>query len=176
MKTLIIITHPDLSTSRTNKRWIEELQKHPDKYRLHDLYQQYPDEKIDVPKEQQLVEAHDKIIFQFPFYWFNCPPLLKKWLDEVMTYGWAYGSTSGYKMQNKKIALAMTVGIEEKDYREEGRYKYTLAQLTTPFEITFAYVKANYRPFFAYYGLEFRATDERIEESTHQYLAYIDTL
>ena len=176
MKTLIVVTHPDLTNSRANKRWIAELQKHPGKYTVHNLHQQYPDEKIDVQKEQQLVEAHDKIIFQFPFYWFNCPPLLKKWLDEVLIYGWAYGSTSGYKMQGKKVALAMSAGIEEQDYREGGRYKYTLTQLTTPFEITFAYVKADYRPFFAYYGLEFRATDERIEESVHKYLTFIDNL
>lgn len=176
MKTLIIISHPNLASSRANKRWIEALQKHPEQYTLHDLYEQYPDERIDVLKEQQLVEAYDKIVFQFPFYWFNCPPLLKKWLDEVLTYGWAYGSSSGYKMQGKKVALAISAGIEAMDYQANGRYKYTLAQLTAPFEITFAYVKADYRPPFAYYGLEFRATDERIEASTHQYLAYIDAL
>jgi putative NADPH-quinone reductase len=44
------------------------------------LYKVYPDGNIDVEKEQKLIESH------------NCPPLLKKWLDDVLTYTWAYGS------------------------------------------------------------------------------------
>ncbi|MDF7639407.1 NAD(P)H-dependent oxidoreductase [Lactobacillus sp. ESL0791] len=26
---------------------------------------------------------------QFPFYWYSCPPLLKKWEDDVLEHGWA---------------------------------------------------------------------------------------
>lgn len=94
MKTLIVVTHPNIETSVVNKRWIEELRKYPDKYTVHELYKAYHDDKINVEKEQQLIEAHDKLILQFPVYWFSSPTLLKKWLDEVFTYGWAYGSKS----------------------------------------------------------------------------------
>src|SRR5690606_42158916 len=86
MRTLIIVIHPDMDNSVINKRWVAELNKHPDKYHVHLLHQVYPDEKIDVEAEQKLIEQYDKIVFQFPFYWFNCPPLFKKWLDEVLTY------------------------------------------------------------------------------------------
>jgi putative NADPH-quinone reductase len=61
---------------------------------------------------------------------------IHQWLDEVLTHGWAYGRSSGYKLAGKKIALAITAGIDKEDYRTEGRYKYTLEQLTAPFEIT----------------------------------------
>lgn len=176
MKTLIIIIHPDLKNSLINKRWIEELQKFPGKYLIHDLHSLYPDEKIDIEKEQRLIEAHDQIIFQFPFYWFNCPPLFKKWLDEVLTHGWAYGSNSNYHLQRKKIALGITAGIDEIDYRDTGRYKYTLQQLTSPFEITFQYVKADYRHFFAFYGSEHHATEERIAENAKEYISFIEGL
>lgn len=50
MKTLIIITHPNLGDSVINKRWAEELSKHPEKYQIHDLYKAYPEEKIDIEK------------------------------------------------------------------------------------------------------------------------------
>lgn len=173
MKTLVIIIHSDLENSAVNKRWIEELKKYPDKYVIHDLHSLYPDEKIDVEREQRLVESHDKIIFQFPFYWFNCPPFFKKWLDEVLIHGWAYGSKSGYKLTSKKIALGITAGINEEDYHASGRYKYTLEQLTAPFELTFDYVKANYKSFFAFYGAEHNATAERIEKSTQDYVSFI---
>src|SRR6186713_265106 len=101
-RTLVIIIHPNLAESKVNRRWMEELGKYNDKYLIHDLYKTYPDGIINVQHEQQLIEAHNNIIFQFPFYWFNCPPLFKTWLDDVLTHGWAYGSKSGYKMQGKK--------------------------------------------------------------------------
>lgn len=175
-KTLVIITHPDLENSLINKRWIEELQKYPDQYTLHELHGLYPDENIDIEKEQQLVEAHDNIIFQFPFYWFNCPPLLKKWLDKVLLYGWAYGSTSGYKLGGKKIALGITAGIDEADYTASGRYKYTLEQLMAPFEVTFNYVKADYKSFFAFYGSEQDTDPERIAQNAKEYVSFIEAL
>lgn len=176
MKTLVVVIHPDLKNSVINKRWIEELKKYPGKYAVHELHSLYPDERIDVGAEQRLLEMYEKIIFQFPFYWFNCPPLFKKWLDEVLSHGWAYGKGSGYKLTGKKIALAIAAGINEEDYNVSGRYKYTLKQLTAPFEITFDYVKAHYKPLFAFYGAEHNATAGRIEKSAGDYVAFIDEL
>ncbi|MEH6307068.1 NAD(P)H-dependent oxidoreductase [Olivibacter sp. CPCC 100613] len=176
MKALIIVIHSDLKKSVINKRWLEELEKYPDKYTVHDLHDMYPDEKLDIAREQQLVEAHDKIIFQFPFYWFNCPPFFKKWLDEVLTYGWAYGKNSGYKLQGKKMALGITAGIDKEDYHPSKKYKYTLEQLVAPFQLTFEYIKADYHSFFAFYGAEHRAHSERVEQSASDYIAFIDAL
>ena len=159
MKTLILVVHPHLNESLINKRWVEELQKHPDKYEVHQLYEVYPDGKIDVAAEQQLMERYERIVFQYPLYWFNCPPLFKTWLDEVLTYGWAYGSQSGYKMGGKKIALAITAGIDE---------------LTRPFELTFEYVKADYRRPFVFYGIELNSSEEWIEQSVPRYMKFLD--
>ena len=176
MKTLVIIIHPDLENSVINKRWIEELNKYPEKYTIHNLHDLYPDEKIDVQQEQQLIETHDKIIFQFPFYWFNCPPFFKKWLDDVLIHGWAYGVDSPYKLTGKKIALGITVGINEEDYREAGKYKYTLKQLTAPFEITFNYVRADYKSLFAFYGAEHAPLTEMTDKSALNYISFIESL
>ncbi|WP_028295632.1 NAD(P)H-dependent oxidoreductase [Olivibacter sitiensis] len=176
MKALIVIIHPNIKRSLINHRWNEELSKYPDKYDVRQLYEVYPDEKIDVSAEQQLIEQYDKIVFQFPFYWFNCPPLFKKWLDEVLTYGWAYGGKSGYKLSGKKIALAISVGIDENEYNAMAKYKYTLAELTRPFELTFEYVRADYRSFFAYYGVELNSKKEWIERSVPRYMGFLENL
>lgn len=175
MKTLIIVAHPNIDQSVFNRGWLEELKKSPDKYTVHELYKVYPDGNIDVAQEQQLIEAHDQLILQFPFYWFNCPPILKKWLDDVFTYGWAYGS-DGDKLKNRKVGLALSVGIEEQDYSEEGRYHYTLEQLLAPFETTFRYCGADYRSFFALYGTEKESAANELEASTQRYLQFIDHL
>ena len=88
-KSLVILAHSNLNNSRVNKRWKEELEKYEDKILIHDLYKEYPDWNINVSKEQMLLESHENIIIQFPFYWYSSPPLLKKWIDEVFTYNWA---------------------------------------------------------------------------------------
>ena len=174
MKTLILVVHPNLNESLINKRWVEELQKHPDKYEVHRLYEAYPDGKIDVAAEQQLMERYERIVFQYPLYWFNCPPLFKTWLDEVLTYGWAYGSQSGYKMDGKKVALAITAGIDEHEYAASGKYRYKVEELTRPFELTFEYVKADYRPPFVFYGIELNSSEEWIEQSVPRYMKFLD--
>lgn len=174
MKTLIMITHPNISESMMNKRWMEELLKFPDKYTVHQLHDAYPDEKIDVQAEQRLIEQYDRIIFQFPYYWFNVPSLLKKWLDEVMTHGWAYGSKSGYRMKGKKIALAISLGVEEGELSKGGKYKYPLNELTRPFELSFEYVKADYQAPFAFYGMEFLSAEGHIELGVKSYMKFLE--
>lgn len=176
MKTLVIVVHPQIEKSIINKRWIDELNKYPEKYTVHELYKAYPDEKINILKEQELIESYDKIVFQFPFYWFSSPPLLKKWFDEVVLYGWAYGSKSGYKVGGKTISLAITAGIDEEGYSASGKYKYTMKELTTPFELTFDYIKADYKEPFVFYGIEQDSSEETIERSVPLYLEFIDGL
>ncbi|MBW8682867.1 NAD(P)H-dependent oxidoreductase [Chitinophaga rhizophila] len=172
-RVLVMVIHPDLAQSKINKRWVEELSKDEQLFHVHDLYKAYPDGKIDVAREQALIEAYDHIIFQFPFYWFNCPPLFKTWLDDVLIHGWAFGSKSGYKLEGKKIALAVSAGIDEEEYQPGAKYKYTLEQLTAPFQLSFEYVKADYQPMFAFFGAEYHSTTPRIEESATAYINYI---
>ena len=100
--------------------------------------------------------------------------MFKTWLDEVLTYGWAYGSQSGYKMGGKKIALAITAGIDEHEYAASGKYRYTVEELTRPFELTFEYVKADYRPPFVFYGIELNSSEEWIEQSVPRYMKFLD--
>ena len=176
MKTLIIVSHPNIENSTINKRFVEEAKKYPEKYTVHELNTIYPDGKIDVEHEQKLVETHGNIVLQFPFFWFNCPPMIKKWLDEVLTHGWAYGSHGGDKFVNRKVALAVSTGIKKEDYSEQGRYHYTLEQLLTPFETTFRYTGADYRPFFAFYGAEYQPSEELITKGTQDYLKFLNEL
>jgi len=176
MKTLVIAIHPNINESVINKRWIEELKKYPDRFLVHQLHQEYPDDEIDVQAEQRLVEQFDKIVFQFPYYWFNCPHLLKKWLDQVLTHGWAYGSKSAYKMQGKKIALAISLGVEQDELSQSGIYKYPLDELTRPFELSFEYVKADYRQPFAFYGMEYNVSEAHIEQGAELYMKFLASM
>ncbi|WP_312692583.1 NAD(P)H-dependent oxidoreductase [Caproiciproducens sp.] len=175
MKTFIIVTHPHPESSVVNKRWVEELKKHPEHYAVHELHTVYPDGNIDVKEEQKLVESHGNLILQFPVIWSNCPYLLKKWLDVVLIHGWAYGLDGGGKLAGRKVALAVTAVIKE-ECSEKELNLYNLEKLLTPFEMTFRYMDADYRPFFAIYGAESDLSAEIIEQSAGCYIEFLDRL
>ena len=179
MKTLVLVFHPSIATSVANRRWLQEVAQHPQRYTIHDVYQAYPDGHIDVAREQALVEAHGDVVLQFPVYWFNCPPLLKQWLDEVLVHGWAYG-VGGNAFRGRKVALAVTAGIREQDFRPEGKWRITLAQLLAPFDATLAYIGAEQRQLFAFYGAEDGPAEhgyaERLARSAQDYVRFLSAL
>lgn len=171
MKKLIIVSHPNIANSVINKRWVKEFEKHPDHFTIHNIYAEYSDGKIDIEKEQKLIEAHDTLILQYPLYWFNCPPFLKQWLDDVFTYGWAYGS-KGNSLKSKKIALAISAGIDEKDFQVDGEWKVTIEQLILPFKTTALYTKSDFRGHFVLYDSHNAPNSDALEKSAQDYIKF----
>ncbi|HLT88101.1 MAG TPA: hypothetical protein VKZ57_10940 [Sphingobacterium sp.] len=55
MKTLIIVIHPDMDSSVIHKRWVEELNKYPDRYDIHQLFM-YFQELIKAIYEMQILK------------------------------------------------------------------------------------------------------------------------
>jgi len=111
---LLILAHPYYTQSIANKAIVEELVKTYPDLEVRDIFQLYPDYKIDVSAEQEALLRHDTIILQYPMFWFNMPAILKLWFDEVFTYQFAYGS-QGDKLKDKKVIISMTVGQKEAD-------------------------------------------------------------
>lgn len=172
MKTLVILAHPSIADSRVNKRWKQELAQHPDEIAIHELYKEYPDWNIDIEREQKLLEAHNHIILQFPLYWYSYPPLLKKWLDDVFTHGWAYGS-KGNKLKGKKLGIAMSIGDKKENYLPTGSVSFTVEEVITPFKASAVHVGAIALPYFAVFGSSFQASDKEINQSAKDYIDYI---
>lgn len=127
-KTLVISGHPKLDeTSVANRVIIERLKKLPD-CEIRDLKKLYPDFKIDVKAEQQALIEADTVVLQFPFYWYSVPGIMKEWLDEVFSYGFAYGST-GDKLRGKRLIISTTIGGSGKSYTHEGHNGYEVEEL-----------------------------------------------
>jgi putative NADPH-quinone reductase len=169
LKTLVLVFHPNLSESRLNRRWADEMEKQAG-VKVHRVYEAYPTEEIDVAAEQKLMEQHDRIILQFPFYWYSSPSLLKKWEDTVLTYGWAFGST-GNKLHGKEFLLAVSVGASEDSYTPDGAFGYTLTELLRPFQATSNMIGTKYLVPFTISGV-MQLSDEQIEQATKDYLSY----
>ena len=167
MKILVIVAHPNIEKSRVNKRWVEELKKYPE-ITVHELYKEYPNEKIDVEREQALLLEHDRIVLQFPFYWYSSPSLLKKWQDEVLTYGWAYGS-KGDKLHGKELMLAISTGGPAAAYRAGGYNQFSMSELTKPFQATSNLIGTRFLPSFVLHGIGY-LSDEDIAKSAREYV------
>ncbi|WP_435643516.1 NAD(P)H-dependent oxidoreductase [Streptomyces sp. H49] len=103
--------------------------------RVHDLYRAHPDGVIDVPAEQRLLTAHRRIVLQFPFYWYSVPPLLKRWLDDVLEHGFAYGS-EGTALRGRTLQVVTTTGGPASSYGPDGYNRFTIRELLRPLEAT----------------------------------------
>ncbi len=79
-------------------------------------------------------------------------------------------------MSGKRIGLAVSAGIKQRDYDPSGRYQYTITELTSPLDATIRYIDAlPLEPFF-FYGAEHHPDDEEIKASALAYVEYIKSL
>ena len=151
MKILHLVFHPDLTSSRVNRIWRKQIEASGKVALSRDLYAEYPDFQIDIEREQELLLKHDRIVLQFPFYWYSVTPLLKKWLDDVLTYGFAFGST-GDKLHGKDLQVITSVGGQPKCYSGFRIYA-TIHELLRPFELTANLCGMNYQiPVWMYHA------------------------
>ncbi|WDE02718.1 NAD(P)H-dependent oxidoreductase [Thalassomonas actiniarum] len=81
------------------------------------------------------MQSADIIVLQFPLYWYSTPALLKKWLDDVFSYGFAYGA-DGDKLKNKNLILSFTTGGPEQSYDTLGYNHFPIFELIKPLKQT----------------------------------------
>lgn len=172
-RVLVLFAHPALRKSRCNRRLLAAARSVPG-VTVRDLYEEYSDFMIDVPKEQELLRAHDVIVFQHPFYWYSCPSLLKEWMDLVLEYGFAYGE-SGQALQGKILVSAITTGGAAESYRSDGLNVYTIGQMLVPFERTAGLCGMRWLPPFLVQGT-FTLPSERLDGHARDYAALLGDL
>ena len=154
MSTLVLVARPDMHESRGNAAMAAAAAA-VDGVTVHDLYATYPAGRLDVAAEQQLAEAHDRIVFQFPLHWYSTPPILKAWQDEVLEFGWAYdplgAEGTGKALKGKTLGCAVTTGAPESEYREGGANGHRVADFLLPVRGTATFLEMAWRePFVVY--------------------------
>lgn len=166
MAKLVIVTHPNLETSTVNKTWVKELSTHPNDFTIHKLYDAYPNLDFDIEKEQDLFTKYEEIIFQFPMHWYSTPFALKKYIDEVFTYGWAFGP-EGDKLKGKKIGFAVSTGGPQESY-ESG---LTVSSLLNDFQLSFQYCGCEISQLHLFYGAMFEPSKASLLENAQKYVS-----
>ena len=131
---LILFCHPALESSQANRRLVAAARE-VEGVTVHDLYEEYPDFQIDIEREKALVEAHGRIVWQHPLYWYSTPALMKEWFDVVLEYGWAYGK-GGDALHGKRVKSVITTGGGREAYCAAGHNRYPISDLLRPLEQT----------------------------------------
>jgi glutathione-regulated potassium-efflux system ancillary protein KefF len=140
----LIAAHPHWRESHVNRRLLQVAQT-VGHVEVNDLYSSYADYVIDVEAEQERLSRADLLVLMHPIQWYSMPPLQKLWLDEVLTYGWAYG-TGRYALQGKDFWLVATTGGPESSYHPGGYNRYFFDAFLPPYEQTAALCGMRFLP------------------------------
>lgn len=157
MRVLANVFHSQFDQSRVTKRWAESLAQAGIETRFHS------GEESDIAAEQAACERADRLLFVHPMHWYSGPWPLKRWIDEVLTYGWAYGEES--RIAGKEWIHAVSVGAGIEEYGPEGSRLYTVGEFMRPFERTAGFCSATYREPFLFYGSGYLG-DDALEKAT----------
>lgn len=169
MKTRIFLFHPHMDESRVNKTLAKEAKEAG--FEVWNMYDVYPDFKIDVKKERQILENTDRIVFQFPIYWYSSPALVKQYEDEVFTGdSWAYAG--GKALLDHELLLAVSPGADEAAYQRQGRVHYTMPELLRPYQATSVLIKTKFlTPFISYNASNI--SDAELGKRAKEYVEYL---
>jgi len=133
---VILVAHPQQEHSSVNRALMQAVRSAglPD-IELRDLYALYPDYLIDVAAEQAALAPARLVVWQHPIHWYGMPPLMKLWLDEVFSFGWAYGP-GGLALQGKDLWLVASTGGPAESYRPDSYNRYFFDAFLPPYEQT----------------------------------------
>lgn len=164
MKTLVIVSHPEYWQSGGQQFFRESITTLPD-VTLHHL--EGLDKGYEIYEEQELLRSHDRIILQFPMYWYSCPYTLKKWLDDVLTSGLYREGLKG-----KELGIVVTLGVAETNFQAGASERYTLSELLRPFEAIANKCGMTYLPIFPVSQFAYMS-DKKKEELLVAYQRYL---
>ena len=152
---LVITAHPQMEHSRINRRMMRSASKLPATASgpviVRDLYSLYPDYLIDVAAEQALLAQASLVVWQHPIHWYSMPPLMKLWVDDVLSFGWAYGP-GGTALRGKDLWLVATTGGPEDSYHPESYNRYFFDAFLPPYEQTAALAGMRWLPPLVLHG------------------------
>jgi len=142
---LLLAAHPDLAQSRVNQRLLHAARQAAPRVAVRDLYALYPDYAVNVAAEQAALAEARLVVWLHPIHWYNMPPLMKLWVDEVLSFGWAYGP-GGHALHGKDLWLVASTGGPEDSYRPGSYNRYFFDAFLPPYDQTAALVGMRFLP------------------------------
>jgi len=173
-KVLVLVSHPNIEDSRINDALVKAVEGNPLVTVRHiDQVLASTGAGFNVSEEQQIIDAHDAIVLQFPWFWYAAPASLKRYLDDVLTPGWAY--RGGNALDGKPVMVAISTGGPAEAYSAQGNNKFTMEQFLSPLIATANMTKMRWMEPFVIHGVR-TLSDEYLAEVTREYVTRIEHL
>ena len=165
---VVLVAHPQQEQSRVNRALMHAAARAaPGRIEVRDLYALYPDYLVDAEAEQAELAGARLVVWQHPIHWYGMPPLMKLWLDEVFTFGWAYGP-GGSALQGKDLWLVASTGGPAQSYRPEGYNRYFFDAFLPPYEQSAALAGMRFLPPLLLHGAH-RVTEAELTAHAETY-------
>ncbi|MGQ2282578.1 NAD(P)H-dependent oxidoreductase [Apilactobacillus kunkeei] len=132
MKTLVLVSHPEYDNSMT-EAFLKQCQSDIENVDWVVLDKVQTNFIFDKEREQNRLTQYDRILFQFPMYWYSAPALMKKYEDDVFTKNFIAYEQEG-TLKGKEMGIITTLGDPIKDYQVGGREGFSISELLKPFQ------------------------------------------
>ncbi|MDO4903633.1 MAG: NAD(P)H-dependent oxidoreductase [Limosilactobacillus sp.] len=169
MKKVINLFHPNFAGSRVNKALVKAAEDAG--FEVRDMYKLYPDFKIDVKAEQKVFEEADRMVWEFPVYWYSAPALFHQYAQDVFEYGWAYGHDAT-ALHGKELLIATTVGAH--NYGHDNFVKYDVHEIFRPFQAISRLLGTTYLKPFEVIGAS-TIDDDQLAQAAKDYVEYLNS-
>ena len=168
-KTLIIMSHPDVDQS-TSQQFLLAAVKGEEQIQirhLESILAKQEDNHFDKTIERAFLQEADKIIFQFPLYWYQCPSVMKQWMDEVLTLNLSQ------KNKMKEFGIVVTVGAKKVRYTAGGSVGFGIEELLRPYQALANQLGWNYQTPFVIYQFQYLPETQK-QQLLVDYLYYLE--
>ena len=135
MTTVLLLAHPNFATSRANRALHAGIKDLPG-LEIAELYALYPDGRIDSAAERERLLRADRLVLQFPLYWYSVPSLLKQWFDTVLTPILFNEPDVMASMAGLPVLAATTTGGVAASYQGDNPTTAALEELFAPLRAT----------------------------------------
>ena len=172
MKTLVIVSHPYPEQSNAIKA-LQTVAGQGDNIDVRNLEALYGNNLggFDVAAEQKAYQGVDRVVYLFPIHWFNLTPMLKAYLNQVWSYGWAFGP-DGRALKGKEMLVVVTAGAAEHTYSDSGLVKSTIEEVLTPMKASALYVGMHYaKPLALFEAMGVSA--ERLADFSNAFMSHL---
>jgi glutathione-regulated potassium-efflux system ancillary protein KefF len=174
---LVLLAHPSLAQSRVNRALLQAARElataTASPVAVRDLYALYPDYSIDVAAEQAAAEQAELLVWQHPIHWYGMPPMMKLWLDEVLSFGWAYGP-GGTALRDKAVWPVLSTGGPSDSYRPASYNRYPFEAFLPPYDQTAALCGMRMLPPLMLHGAH-RVASDALARHVSQYAQALAT-
>lgn len=171
MRTIVYVAHPN-SAQSSSQQFLLSTGQVLSEATFVDLHAEFEaNGGFDAEAEHARLAQYERILVQFPLYWYQAPAVLKQWIDTVFDL-----SASMKRLQSHlarcEFGVVVMIGVAESEYQAGGREQRTLSELLSPYETFARYFQMRYLAPFAIHQFQYM-TEEAKFELMMQYACYL---